>query len=293
MARVMQEKEIINFLRNNLLVGEPDYAHYHSDYGLLTDETLLSFVLVAASRDFPGIDVTKGVLNPYVYPIVLGAKREVLWMMCSKYAPLYDIKALQTTMMREQAFKHYQLLLTTADNEYANFMNGPGKNLGDGTETGGGGSDGVWDGDEGYGPTGIRVRHLVSDRDYWNVHGHLYGKRPKVALIVQNVGADFIELTWNFPAYEKFWKLMLVARNDENQLFDHYRRDACTPGTWHVYTWHRFPERGYRMENLSPGVYSLGIKYFERNGLTAISEELGILVGEENVGDEVGEGMGA
>ena len=170
----MTVDQMVEYLRLNVSIQDPEGTVQDSAYLSMTDEDILLYMNVALTRNYPEIPSLDYLPTEYVYPIILLSKKELFHALAVKEAPLFDIGADNNNYLkRSQRFEHYMKLIAQVDKEYEDYL-----------ENGGAGGNTL---------TSFDV--LLSDR-YATKRNYQKGAIPALTLYVGDIGSTFVEIAW-------------------------------------------------------------------------------------------------
>ena len=113
---------IITYLRNSLQEFAVEVAGQCNDFDI-SNEELENVLRVSLTRIDPKLDLDN-VPQENLYDLVLLAKREVLFRLATKNAPLYKISSDTMTIYKADRFEHYISLVQMVDSEIEKSENG-------------------------------------------------------------------------------------------------------------------------------------------------------------------------
>ena len=170
----MTVTQMVDYLRINVSIQDPNGTVQDSAYLSMTDEDIVLYLNIALTRNFPEIPSLDYLPTEYVYPIILLSKKELYYALATKEAPLFDIGADNNNYLkRSQRFEHYMKLVAQADKEYQDYL-----------EDGGAGANTL---------TSFDV--LLPDR-YATKRNYEKGVIPALALYTDAVKETSVEISW-------------------------------------------------------------------------------------------------
>lgn len=125
---MLEVSELVNYLRLSVRVQDTEgLTEKDSNYLEMSDEDLILFLKVVATRDFPQLTSLENITSDMVYPLTLLAKKELYHTLAVKEAPLVNMTADNNNqLLRGQRFEHYMKLISQIDAEYNDFIDNGG-----------------------------------------------------------------------------------------------------------------------------------------------------------------------
>lgn len=240
----MPIQEIIKFLRQSILVQDPDVAPVDEDFLSITEEDFVALLQICLTKVDPRDDVFS-LKQENLYPLILISKKELYHRLAVKSAPDYSItSATGTQLKRGEVFDHYYKLIEEVEQEYKNYL-----------------------------ATGVPVQVgevLLSSR-YFSGRNYSLASKPQVLLSIDEVYKDKVELSWNLKRINKFAKYELYI--GEKPIIDKYDRNAISKEAKKVDTIRDIHRTLYRISELKADtVYYVLLLVEERNGLQGYVE---------------------
>lgn len=200
----MNKQDIINFIRKSVVITNPDGDSTEVDpaYLSLTDKEIEMFLQIALSRDFPQILSVDFMSNDLLYPVVLLTRKELYYTLATTWAKDFDLGADNNNYLkREQRFNHYMALIKQVDDEYKDYLENGGGESGQNVLT----------------SFEVRIDSRSNTQRYLEL-----SIPPKVAMLVDNVGETFVEVSWR-SSVENFNKVEIYYSKEP--IVDLYSKD--------------------------------------------------------------------
>ena len=119
----MVATQLIEFLRTSVGVQDSESTNPDSEFVSMSYEELETLLMVVVTRDFPEVQSLDSLPTEYIYPVVLLAKKELYYVLASKYANKYDLGADNNNYLkRSQMYDHYLKLIEQVDKEYKDYQ---------------------------------------------------------------------------------------------------------------------------------------------------------------------------
>lgn len=246
----MTVDQMIDYLRLNVSIQDPDGTVQDSAYLSMTDEDLLLYMNVTLTRNYPDIPSLDYLPTEYVYPIILLSKKELFHALAIKEAPLYDIGADNNNYLkRSQRFEHYMKLIAQVDKEYEDYL-----------ENGGAGGNTL---------TSFDV--LLSDR-YATKRNYEKGAIPALALYVSGISDTSVELMWKVTMRRFKDYKVYISKSPIVDLFNVSKPIA--EDAKEVVTIRNVHQTSCRIEGLEPDTdYYVAVSATEMSSLTGYKQE--------------------
>lgn len=111
--------DVISYMRMNMNVQPVGATAPLS----LSDEQLVLYLSIVATKDFPKLLIGDEIENKYVYPLVLLAKRELYFNLATTSAPKdYNLEADGASLSKNQIWEHYMKLVQEVDKQYSQYL---------------------------------------------------------------------------------------------------------------------------------------------------------------------------
>ena len=246
----MVATQLIEFLRTSVGVQDSESTNPDSEFVSMSYEELETLLMVVVTRDFPEVQSLDSLPTEYIYPVVLLAKKELYYVLASKYANKYDLGADNNNYLkRSQMYDHYLKLIEQVDKEYKDYQ-----------ENGAAGGNTL---------TSFDV--LLSNR-YGTKRNYELGVTPAPVLYVDNVCCTTVELSWfaRFSRFESYTIYLSTA-----PIIDDYAvGDKISAEAKKVIKITDVHQTSCRIEGLTPGTqYYVAIAAREASSLTGYKEE--------------------
>lgn len=245
----MTVDQLVQYLRLNVSIQDPEGAVQDSAYLSMTDEDILLYMNVALTRNYPDIPSLDYLPTEYVYPIILLSKKELFHALAVKEAPLFDIGADNNNYLkRSQRFEHYMKLIAQVDKEYEDYL-----------ENGGAG-----------GNTLSSFDVLLSDR-YATKRNYEKGVIPALSLYVRGVGETFVEIEWKVKL-SRFQEYKVYI--SKSPIVDLFNVSEPVVKETEVLTIKNVHQTSCRIEGLDPDTeYFVAVSATEMSSLTGYKQE--------------------
>lgn len=246
----MTVDQMVEYLRLNVSIQDPDGAVQDSAYLSMTDEDILLYMNVALTRNYPDIPSLDYLPTEYVYPIILLSKKELFHALAVKEAPLFDIGADNNNYLkRSQRFEHYMKLIAQVDKEYENYL-----------ENGGAGENTL---------TSFDV--LLSDR-YATKRNYEKGAIPVLSLYVREVTDTSVDIEWKVKLSRFREYKVYISKSKIVDLFNVSKPIA--EDAKEVITIRNVHQTHCRIEGLDPDTeYYVAVSATEMSSLTSYKQE--------------------
>lgn len=240
----MLTQEIIKFLRQSVIVQDPDVASVDEDFLTMKDEDFIPLLTISLAKVDPS-DSINNLSNDNLYPLVLVAKKELYHRLAVKSSPTYSLtSATGVQLKRGEVFDHYYKLIEEVESEYKNYL-----------------------------ATGVVVKTgevLLSSR-YFTTRNYNLASKPSVILNLDNIYSDKVEISWALEKYNKFAKYIIYIGTEPN--IDIYNKNAINVNARKVETIKDIHRTRLRISDLVPDTeYYITIIAEERNGLQGYEE---------------------
>lgn len=242
----MQIQDIIKFLRQSVLVQDPDVATVDEDFLSMKDEDFIPLLQIALSKVDPSDDLFS-LSEENLYGLILMSKKELYHRLATKSAKSYSLTSSSGAHLnRSDVFDHYYRLIQEVQEEYTKYLS-----------TGGG--------------KPIQFGEIILSSRYFTQRNYDLAKTPKVALSLDNIYKDKVELSWKITRINKFAKYELYIST--NPIVDKYKKNAISTEAKKVETFKDIHTTCYRIEDLEEDTeYHVLILVEERNGLQGFAE---------------------
>lgn len=246
----MTVDQLVQYLRHNVSIQDPEGSAQDSEYLSMTDEDIILYMSVALTRNYPEIPSLDYLPTEYVYPIILLSKKELFHALATKEAPLFDIGADNNNYLkRSQRFEHYMKLVAQVDKEYKDYL-----------ENGGAGGNTL---------TSFDV--LLSDR-YATKRNYEKGVTPALTLYIQGVGETFVEIAWKVKL-SRFKEYKVYV--SKSPIVDLFNVSEPVVKETEVLTIRNVHQTSCRIEGLEPDAdYYVAVSATEMSSLTGYTQEL-------------------
>lgn len=240
----MNVQDIVKFLRDSILVQDPNIVVVDPDYLAITDEDFVTLLQVCLSK----VDSEDNIFNlssDNLYELILVAKKELYHRLAMKTATKYSLtSATGVQLKRSEIFEHYYQLIEEVEKEYRNYKS-----------------------------TGTTVKQgeiLISSR-YFTQRNFDLATKPSVALSIDEVYLDKVELSWKLTRINKFAKYTLYL--SKSPIVDKYKNNTISNKATKVCDINNIHTTCYRIEDLEPNTkYYVVILVEEKNGLQGYTE---------------------
>lgn len=240
----MSIQEIINFLRQSILVQDPEIAPVDEDFLSITEEDFVSLLQICLTKVDPKDDLFS-LKQENLYPLILISKKELYHRLAVKSAKDYSItSATGVQLKRGEVFDHYYQLIEETEQEYKNYL-----------------------------ATGVPVQVgevLISSR-YFSGRNYALASKPQILLSLDNIYEDNVEVSWNLKRINKFAKYELYI--GEKPIIDKYNKNAISKEARKVSIFRDIHTTCFRISELKEDTeYYVLILVEERNGLQGYAE---------------------
>ena len=240
----MPIQEIIKFLRQSILVQDPDVVAVDEDFLSLTEEDFITLLQVCLSK----VDSNDDIFNlsqENLYPLILVSKKELYHRLANKTATKYSLtSATGVQLKRAEIFDHYYTLIEEVEKEYKTYLS-----------------------------TGVSVKQgeiLLSSR-YFSQRNYSLASKPQIQLALDNIYKNKLEISWKLVKMNKFAKYELYI--GESPIIDKYNRNAISKEAKKVETIRDIHRTCFRIEGLKADTeYYVLVLAEERNGLQGYAE---------------------
>lgn len=173
----MPIEEIIKFLRQSMLVQDPDVVAVDEDFLSMTDEDFIPTLQICLSRVDPKDDLFS-LSQENLYPLILITKKELYHRLALKSASSYTIKSSTgAELTKSDIFEHYYKLIEEVEQEYKNYL-----------------ATGV----------PVQVGEILLSSRYFSQRNFNLAKAPKVRVTLDTIYEDKIEFSWKLTQINKF-----------------------------------------------------------------------------------------
>lgn len=234
---------LVNYLRQSVLVQDPNITPQDPEFLSMTDEDLkevLEFSLYKINPNASLENLSKG----DIYPLILVAKKELYSRLAVKNAPLVTIGFGETALKYDLRFEHYLKLIKQVDEEYNKYLQ---QNI--------------------Y----AESAEVLLDSRYYSKRYYDLSNPPIIELFVDSVYSDKVELSWGVSGVDKFYNYLIYI--DTNPILDKYSEEKISSTAQLVKTIYDVHETFYRIEGLQPNTkYYVLVVVQNKNGLKGYSE---------------------
>lgn len=247
----MTVEQIISYMRLSVRIQNPEGAENDSKYLSMSDDDILLYLNVALTRDFPTVPSLDTLPNADIYPLTLLAKKDLYYTLATIEAPLYDLGADNNNYLkRSQRFDHYMKLIVQTDKEYQDYL-----------ENGGAGGN------------TLSAYNVILPSRYNTRYNRENGATPCPILYVQEVGKDFVEVSWQVKMSRFYMYRVYIS---ENQIVDMYVvGNHVLSDSSLVTTIRDIHQTKCRIEGLIPDTeYHVAVAAVEMSSLTGYSESV-------------------
>lgn len=237
-------QEIIQFLRQSVMVQDPEVASVDEDFLSMTDEDFISLLTISLAKVDAEDDIFS-LSNDNLYPLILVSKKELYHRLAVKNAPMYSLtSSTGVALSRNEVFDHYYSLIEEVESEYTTYLS-----------TG----------------TKVQVADVLLSSRYFTHRNYNLASKPKISLSLDNIYEDKLELSWSLNKINKFAKYDLYIGTEP--IIDIYDRNSINTKAKKVEEIKDIHRTHYRISNLTPDTtYYVLIIAEERNGLQGYSE---------------------
>lgn len=240
----MPIQDIIKFLRQSIMVQDPEVVVVDDDFLSMTEEDFIPLLQIALSKIDPSDDLFS-LKQENLYPLILISKKELYHRLAVKSASDYSItSATGVQLKRAEVFDHYYKLIEEVEQDYKNYL-----------------------------ATGVQVQLgevLLSSR-YFSERNYSLASKPQVLLSIDEVYKDKVELSWNLKRINKFAKYELYI--GEKPIIDKYNKNEISKEARKVDTIRDIHRTLYRISDLKADTeYYVLLLVEERNGLQGFVE---------------------
>lgn len=242
----MPIQDIIKFLRESIIVQDPEVVVVDEDFLSMTDEDFISLLQIALSKIDPSDDIFN-LSNENLYGLILVSKKELYHRLANKTATKYSLtSATGVQLKRAEIFDHYYKLIEEVEQEYKTYIS-----------TGGGAV--------------IKTGEILISSRYFSQRNYNLASKPQIALSLDNIYEDKVELSWKLNRINKFAKYDLYI--SKKPILDKYNKNAISTEAKKVEMIKDIHRTCYRIEGLQQDTeYYVLILVEERNGLQGYSE---------------------
>lgn len=195
---MLEVNELVKFLRLSVKVQDPEgLTENDSKYLEMSDEDLILFLKVVATRDFPNLTSLENITSDMVYPITLLAKKELYHTLAVKEAPLVNMVADNNNQLqRGQRFEHYMKLIAQIDAEYEDYL-----------------------ADGGAGGYTLSTYDVLLTQRYATKRNYDKGQPPVLSAFINKVDHNMVEIGWEFSTNIFFNTKIYMSRG---KIYDPY-----------------------------------------------------------------------
>lgn len=241
----MSIENIIKFLRQSVLVQDPEVVTVDEDFLSLTDEDFIPLLSICLSKVDPKDDIFN-LSEENLYPLILVTKKELYHRLAIKSAPNYSIQSSGgAKLSKSDVFDHYYKLIQQVEEEYSNYL-----------------------------ATGVPVQVgevLLSSR-YFSQRNFNLAKAPKVSVSLDNIYIDKVEFSWKLTQIDKFAHYEVYLST--SPIVDKYKpQDPISKSAKKVCEIKNIHQTCLRIEDLPSNTqHYLVVVVEERNGLRGFTE---------------------
>lgn len=240
----MTIQQLVAFLRQSVMVQDPEVAVVDEDFLQMKEEDLVLLLQIALSKVAPEENLST-LSQENIYPTILVAKKELYHRLAVKSAPKYDLTSSSgAELHRDDIFNHYYKLIDDIEKEYNRYMS-----------------------------TGrpVIAGQVLLDSKYFTMRNYNLATNPVVTLSIDNVYNNSVEVSWIINKINKFAKFEVYV--SEKAIIDVYKNNAISKEATKVNVFNDIHTHCTRVENLKPNTeYHVAVIIYERNGLTGYSE---------------------
>lgn len=251
----MTVQEIIKFLRQSVIVQDPEVVTVDEDFLSMTEEEFILALQISLSKIDPE-DTIYNLSNENLYPLILITKKELYHRLAVKSATDYTLQSSGGAILnKSDIFDHYYKLIEEVEKEYNNYL-----------------STGI----------SVKVGEVLLSSRYFSQRNYNLAKAPNVRVILDTIYSDKVELSWELTRIDKFAFYELYI--SENPIVDKYTPENPIKATAKKLKQIKdIHQNCFRVENLKPDTtYYLVVLAEERNGLRGFEEiKFTTLVGGE------------
>lgn len=242
----MPIQDIIKFLRQSIMVQDPEVVVVDEDFLSMTEEDFIPLLQIALSKIDPSDDLFS-LSNENLYGLILMSKKELYHRLANKTATKYSLtSATGVQLKRAEIFDHYYKLIEEVEQEYKTYIS-----------TGGGAV--------------VKTGEILLSSRYFSQRNYNLASAPKISLSLDNIYEDKLELSWKLNKINKFAKYELYI--GEKPILDKYNNNAISKEARKVETIKDIHRTCYRIEGLKADTeYYVLILAEERNGLQGFAE---------------------
>ena len=192
--------------------GNPVYGTIDSAYLDMTDEDIILFLKLGATRAYPEIDSLEDLPEGSDYPVVLLAKIELYLKLAVLKANKVDMTADNNNQLKQsQRFSHYMDLVEEARKEYNDWVDDGGSSVG-----------------------GVTTYDLLLSKNHYSLRNYEQGKVPKVKLKIGTITSNSVEFSWSVSNVDHFGMYRIYLSEspivdlfaDGNKPEDKVKKDA-------------------------------------------------------------------
>lgn len=242
----MPIQDIIKFLRQSIMVQDPEVVVVDEDFLSMEDEDFIPLLQVALSKIDPTDDIFS-LSNENLYGVILLSKKELYHRLAVKTATKYSLtSATGVSLERAEIFDHYYQLIQEVEAEYSAYVS-----------SGGGVS--------------VKTGEILISSRYFTERNYNLASRPKVSISLDSIYEDKLELSWSTSKVNKFAKYEVYV--GEKPIIDKYNRNAISNEAKKVEVIKDIHTMCYRINDLKPDTeYYVLVLVEERNGLQGFAE---------------------
>lgn len=240
----MPIEEIIKFLRQSVMVQDPDVAVVDEDFLLMEEADFIPLLTISLAKVDPNDDILNLSSNN-LYPLILVAKKELFHRLAMKSARSYSLtSATGVQLKRAEVFDHYYKLIEEVEKEYKTYLS-----------------------------TGVQVTqgNVLLDTRYFSARNYSFAKKPTISLAIDTIHSNNVEVSWRLTRINKFAKYYLYI--SKHPIVDKYKNNEISPSAKLEGTLTNVHNNCARVIELEPNTqYYVAIVVEERNGLQGYSE---------------------
>lgn len=241
----MPIEEIIKFLRQSMIVQDPDVVAIDEDFLSMTDADLITILQICLSK-VDAKDDLFSLSQENLYPLILVTKKELYHRLALKSASSYSIKSSGgAELSKSDIFEHYYKLIEEVEKEYKNYL-----------------------------ATGVPVHVgevLLSNR-YFSHRNYNLAQAPKIKVTLDDIYEDKVEFSWKLTRINKFAHYEVYLST--SPIVDKYTHDnPIRKSAKKICELHNIHTTCLRIEDLPPNTaHYLVVLVEERNGLKGFEE---------------------
>lgn len=241
----MHIQDIIKFLRQSIMVQDPNVVVVDEDFLAMNDEDFIPLLQIALSKIDPSDDLFS-LSNENLYGLILLSKKELYHRLANKSATKYTIKSsTEAELTKSDIFDHYYKLIEEVEDEYRSYMNRGGGAV-------------------------VKTGEILLSSRYFSQRNYNLASKPTISLNIDNIYKDKVEVSWKLNRINKFAKYELFV--SKKPIFDKYTQKVTNEAT-KVAIVKDIHKTLYRIDGLEADTeYYVLVLVEERNGLQGFCE---------------------